>query len=162
MPTTWDDSLSVGVPELDREHEEIMRRLDALGEAIGAGRAHAVGAELKALQEVVTAHFVEEERWMEAERYPHRASHARAHRTGLEALGRAVQAYQRGGVDFRFLDLVERAARWLDVHLRAADLRMGMYQGIEQLPAPARPLNAPAAPPPGLPLAAGSWTPRRG
>lgn len=138
MPLQWDESLSVGVKELDAQHREILTCLRSLGDAIGGGRRNAVAAGLTALHGMVASHFATEQRWMEAHGYPHRDAHVRAHEIGLESLRLAVQAHGRGGLDERFLELVERAARWLEIHLRAEDLRMGMFQGAqrEQVAAP--------------------------
>ncbi len=127
MPLAWDGSLSVGVEELDANHREINARTKMLGEAIGSGRAEAAAEVLRGLITSLATHHVEEERWMRERSYPRLEAHARAHQLGLETLERAALALAEGCDSPRFLDLMERTARWLDVHLRSEDLRMGMF-----------------------------------
>jgi hemerythrin-like metal-binding protein len=131
MPTTEDYSSSVGVKGFGDPHRQILARLQSLGDAIGAGGRDAVAAELEALQVVVAAHFADEQRRMEEEDHQNREAHGRAHEIGLQAIRRAMQAHDRGGLSYRTLDLVERAARWLDTHLRAEDPRQGVFQALQ-------------------------------
>ncbi len=64
---------------------------------------------------------------MRGQGYPHLETHAHAHQLGLATLERAGQVLAEAGPNQHFLDLVERTARWIDVHLRSEDLRLGMF-----------------------------------
>lgn len=128
MPLAWDRSLSVGVEEFDAHHREVNARTKMLGEAIGSGQRAAAAEILQGLITTLAAHHHEEERWMRTRNYPRLAAHLRAHQLGMETLERAARALADGCDNPRFLDLVERTARWIDVHLRSEDLRMGRFQ----------------------------------
>lgn len=132
MPLAWDKSLSVGVAELDAQHREIIARLKMLGEAIGSERREAAAETLRGLIACLVFHFESEERFMRQRSYPHLPAHARAHKLGLEVLERAAKVYAEGGTEGRFLELMERSARWIEVHLRSEDLRLGMFSESER------------------------------
>jgi hemerythrin-like metal-binding protein len=117
----------VGEPRLDAQHREIIVRLRLLGEAIGAEQPEGVAAALADLSAVVREHFADEERYMAELGYAHRATHAEAHAACLKSLDAAVRYHADGGASERFLDVLERVARWLDVHLRSEDLRLSRH-----------------------------------
>jgi hemerythrin len=127
MPTEWDSEYGTGVEDIDAQHREINSRMRWLGEAIGAERTERIGPELGALALLLTAHFRGEERWMRETGYAGLAEHARAHRACADSMDRALRAYEAAGVTPHFLDVIERVARWLDIHLRAEDLRFGRF-----------------------------------
>lgn len=133
MPGPSDEQLEVGVPRIDDERRELQQQLAALSAAIDASRFEAAVRVLRALAASLTAHFGDEERWMRAEGYPDADAHVRAHAAGLECFQAAVAAFERNGVAARFL--VQRAAGWLDLHLRRDDLRFGRYL-VEQRATP--------------------------
>ena len=132
MPLAWEKSLSVGVPELDAQHREIIARLRMLGEAIGLDRRGATAETLRGLLECLALHFEAEERFMREQAHPHLRAHSRAHKLGMETLERAAQLLADDGPTARFLELTERSARWLEVHLRSEDLRLGMFRETQR------------------------------
>jgi hemerythrin len=127
MPLAWDRSMSVGVKEVDAQHRELLGRMRMLGDAIGSGQRAAATEILQELIVSLAAHHAFEEHWMRVRSYPRLTDHVRGHQLGMETLQRAAQALADGCESPRFLDLVERTARWLDVHLRSEDLRMGRF-----------------------------------
>lgn len=135
MPVVWDKSLGVGIPEFDEQHRAIQTRLRLLGDALGAGHADAAREALADVVAALQAHFEREERWMSTHAYPHQGSHLRAHQLGLATFERAARAFAEDGPGERFLELLERSARWLDIHLRAEDLRMGIFREAATRPA---------------------------
>jgi len=127
MPLVWDSTLSVSVGVLDDQHRETITRLRLLGEALGADQRQAATAAMSELVRCVVHHFETEERFMRSRGYPRLSSHARAHQVGLEALRLAERHLAASGPGERFQELVERSARWLDVHLRSEDLALGNF-----------------------------------
>jgi hemerythrin len=143
MPLSWTKSLSVGVKELDLQHRETITRLRLLGEALGGDRPQAATRAMTDLVRCVSHHFRAEERWMRSHDYPRLASHARAHEVGLEAMAHAQRLLTEDGPSDRFQELLERSARWLDVHLRSEDLTLGNFvrEGGDRPPAVRRRLR---------------------
>jgi hemerythrin len=59
---TWTkEQFATNVSAHDREHQEIFRLLNALGDAVGSGDRAATGKELDALIACVAQHFAAEE-----------------------------------------------------------------------------------------------------
>ncbi|HVO20612.1 MAG TPA: hemerythrin domain-containing protein [Anaeromyxobacter sp.] len=139
MPLAWNETLSVNVDELDQQHREIITRLRLLGDALGADRRQSSTRGMAELVRCVAHHFRAEERFMRSRDYPRLGSHAQAHQVGLEALRSAERLLLASGPGERFRELVERSARWLDVHLRSEDLALGNFvrDGSAPPPAPA-------------------------
>jgi hemerythrin len=127
MTLAWDRSLSMGVDELDDQHREIITRMRVLGDAIGADQREAMVRAASELVRCVSRHFRIEERCMRVRGYPRLSSHAQVHELGLQALSGAVRLCALEGPSERFLEQVERSARWLDVHLRSEDLALGNF-----------------------------------
>ena len=127
MPLAWDSTLSVNVDVLDAQHRETITRLRLLGEALGGDQHQATVRAMADLIRCVDHHFRAEEFFMRSQGYPRLTSHTRAHEVGLEALRSAERHLASSGPGERFQELVERSARWLDVHLRSEDLALGNF-----------------------------------
>jgi hemerythrin len=127
MPLEWDPEYAVGHAGLDAQHSEIIQGLGRLGDAIGSEQAERISVALGELDQLLRTHFADEERWMTAQGYPRRAAHLEGHAACLESLVTAVRLHAEGGASERFVDVIERVARWLDVHLRSEDLRLGRH-----------------------------------
>lgn len=123
MAITWDPTLVLGVPFIDRQHEELFRRLDALIASIRGGRSRdEVAHTLEFLGAYSREHFAAEEALMEEKGYPalpdHRAEHERF---GAEL--RALQAeYGRDGPTASLIIRVNtQLTTWLRTHIYRTD-----------------------------------------
>ncbi len=135
MPDDTNRSQATDGSPLEEERRELERHLALVEQAIASGHRDAALAQLRALAGSLEVHFREEERWMTAQAYPDLLAHTRAHAAGLESLRQAIAEFDRTGAAARFL--VERAASWLDLHLRREDQRLERF--LEERRAPALP-----------------------
>ncbi len=129
MSVTWDPTLVTGVPEIDAQHEELFRRLDALLEAIRGGRSRdEVGRTLTFLEEYARLHFATEEAQMEARGYPGLADH-RAEHEGFRGDLRALEAeFLRDGPSASLIIRVNtHLTGWLRSHIYRTDRAMGRF-----------------------------------
>jgi len=87
----WTGAYSVGVPELDEQHQCLMELMNNFHQAMveGQGRDKLEGV-FAALTEYAAGHFRSEEEWMEGQGYPRLAEHRRQH----EDLFRRLQELQ--------------------------------------------------------------------
>jgi hemerythrin len=132
MQLAWDESLSVGVPEIDRQHQEIVRQLRQLGEdVLGPVTPEELLPKVERLLHCVERHFETEEVWMRARGYPHAASHLASHRLAQELLERAVRRCGGPGAAERVKALLQRMVSWYLIHLRSEDLRLGRYAAAQ-------------------------------
>ena len=91
----WDDSLVVGVTEIDHQHQNLVRMICDLHEAMRSGKGkEQVESILRELEDYAVEHFGYEENLMEQYKYPGYLNHRKEH----EAFVDKVLAF---GKDFR-------------------------------------------------------------
>lgn len=128
MAIHWTPSLSVGVPEIDVQHQELFRRAERLITALRAGDRSEVDSLLGYLTEYVVTHFEAEEALMAATDFPdaesHRAAHARFRRDFAEM---AEEFDRKGATALVALTLHNWLSDWLRRHVSGADLDLGRW-----------------------------------
>jgi hemerythrin-like metal-binding protein len=131
MATTlaWTESFSVGVKGIDRQHQELLARVNALFDAIGSREAGRNVDELVVYMEsYVQRHFLCEEKLMRRHGYPDYAEHLSHHQHFVEELSRIEKMYDRNGLSS---DLVARMAGyitdWLSEHFVGDDRRLAKF-----------------------------------
>jgi hemerythrin len=85
----WDDRLSVGISDIDKQHQQLLELCNKAFRAISKGMTEAEFKEIIAeLRQFVKLHFTTEEELMEKHKYPrrdeHRAEHAKLTQTVKE------------------------------------------------------------------------------
>jgi hemerythrin-like metal-binding protein len=117
------------VPELDREHLELVRQLDELGLAMKKGRGRETLARLLAfLRRHVDKHFRDEEELMVARGYPEYPEHRAQHDLFRSRLAEQEQRFARRPQDRALvLEVHGWVMRWLAEHTISADGRLGDF-----------------------------------
>jgi hemerythrin-like metal-binding protein len=126
MAITWDNSLATGSLKIDRQHQELFRKVNALSDAIKQGKGHGViGALFDFLWQYVVRHFAEEERLMEKLNCPAAAANKQAHAELLstyDGLRRQFDAAGAGpGLVLQVEDLL---SQWLVPHINEIDVQL--------------------------------------
>ena len=129
MTIQWTTAFSVGIAELDSQHQELFRRAGMLIDAMAPrGAGDEARLHLEALQAYAVEHFCVEEAWMRDARFPgyvrHKAEHDRFIED-LHALAREHEARGRGA--FESLRATRWLAQWLDEHVKGTDAEMGRF-----------------------------------
>lgn len=129
MTVAWYPALAVGVREVDEQHQEIFRRVDALIQALMAGRGAKELAPLFGfLGEYVVDHFGAEEALMRVHRYPLRAEHEAEHRRFVEDFTALRSEYDReGATGFLLVKVNNRVSQWLTAHISRTDRELGSF-----------------------------------
>lgn len=129
MTISWYPALAVGVREVDEQHQEIFRRVDALTQALISKRgAEVVGPIFDFLGEYVVEHFGAEESLMRLHRYPQRAEHEAEHRRFVEDYTALRSEWARdGATGFLLVKLNNRVAQWLTSHISRTDRELGSF-----------------------------------
>lgn len=128
MTLQWTNALSVGVAQIDGQHQELFRRAGQLLDALEAGKRAEVVELIDYLHGYATTHFGLEEAWMRETLYPgyvrHKAEHDRfiadlrlLSRDLDDTVPRALAPFQLG----RWL------AQWLKEHVSGTDRELGRY-----------------------------------
>jgi hemerythrin-like metal-binding protein len=131
MATTlaWTEKFSVGVKGIDRQHQELLARVNALFDAIGSREAGRNVDELIVyMQSYVQRHFLCEEKLMRRHGYPEYLQHLSRHQHFVEELARIEKMYDRNGLT---PELMTRMAgyitQWLSDHFMSDDRRLAKF-----------------------------------
>ena len=97
----WNDSLSVGVAEIDDEHRQFIARVNELNKAVVECRDKPTVERLLDLMLMEAAHhFWHEQRLLAQWQYPERAAHAAKHAQLTAQFDRVMKEFERADVSF--------------------------------------------------------------
>ena len=127
MSTEWTPELVVHDEELDRQHAEVFRRLEAAALALAGTRAASERA-VREVVEAVVAHLAAEERLMDEALYPDRARHRAAHELFAADLLRLRDELVANGATANVRDgLLRRVPEWFRFHILANDVPLAAF-----------------------------------
>lgn len=119
----WSDNLSVGVPNMDAQHQVLLDLINDLFAAMKAGKAHCILGEcLAELVDYTANHFACEEKYLASRDYPKLSEHHELH----TALVDKVLAFQRDFASGRAtigIDLMIFLREWLIDHILGEDMQ---------------------------------------
>ncbi len=123
----WDESLSVGTPEIDRHHKEIIDQINGFfGRMMHGEGLDGAPQMIDMLSRSMTDHFRAEETLMSRAGYPGTAQHKIRHQefhSRFDGLKKDVE----GGRPDAANALFEFCAGWLKDHIRAEDMAMAAF-----------------------------------
>ena len=120
----WNQALTIGIPEIDYQHRNLVSMLNALHAAIESGEPQEhLGEILEELDLYVINHFANEERLMERLHYEYLAQHKAEHLRLAESVQEHRNAFNRG--EAKAEDLMQFLVRWLLNHIAGADSHIG-------------------------------------
>lgn len=123
----WDDSLSLGVAELDKDHKKLLLMMSSLLEALLSGQdEEMISLILSNLKEYTLFHFSAEEAFMEKIEYPH----IKIHRAKHVELKNKVKSFQYARFRQENLtpeDYKELISSWLIEHILQFDFKVVKY-----------------------------------
>lgn len=121
----WDDSYSVGIADVDRQHRVLVEMINALDDALATGSGDAqTGEILSDLYAYAQYHFSAEEALMQRAGAP-LAEHCRTHREQHRRFTETIQRLEREKVGSElFRALLEYLVRWLSFHILGSDKEM--------------------------------------
>ncbi|MEK6742559.1 MAG: bacteriohemerythrin [Nitrospirota bacterium] len=128
-----DQGLTIGIEEIDRQHEELLERMDHLRDAMRRGQSSdAVRNTLKFLEQYAVEHFDTEVKYMLRYNYPGILLHKAEHETFLKDLAALKEKFttlQAQGESTTFLgvDIVRKLNDWFTDHIATVDNRMGVF-----------------------------------
>lgn len=123
----WDDSMRVGVTDIDLQHQELVRLIGSLNSAMADGSSHRVMQEtLSRLVDYTRTHFATEERLLERYGYAEIALHKAQH----EEFVAKVEDFSRGFEEERLflsLEVMDFLSDWLRGHIMGSDQRYASF-----------------------------------
>jgi hemerythrin len=128
MPVTWHPSLASGNADIDEQHQEIIRRLADLVEALESGRRNEIGNTFTFLGDYVAEHFAAEELAMERTAYPGRNVHVAAHARFVREYAELRRLYEAAGPSFAIaVKTATWIQDWLKAHVYGADRALARH-----------------------------------
>lgn len=117
----WREQFTIGLPEVDHEHRELIAAINALHARLGLGSSVAeITGALGDIHSSIAAHFALEERSMAQLGYPALAAHKADHERLLDEILDIMDDVQLPY--WNAMDrLGERLAEWFGVHFRTHD-----------------------------------------
>lgn len=116
----WSDQLSLGIPEIDHQHQGLLDVINELWDVIVArADVERVRRILEKLEQYTYAHFTAEEALMRVEDYPKFREHRSEHKDFINHVASA-KAKLAGG-EFLGLDLLRYLTDWLVRHIQGGD-----------------------------------------
>jgi len=123
----WTDKFSVGVRQLDKQHQKLFFLINGMYESMSKGEGKkAVERVIENLLEYTQTHFAEEEGLMEKHGYPEYPSHRQEH---LELIARVMQ-FQKDFLDgnaFLSVQILNFLRDWLSNHIMKTDMKYSAF-----------------------------------
>jgi len=119
----WTKDLSVGIDELDLQHQKFIDRINSFEQFSRVGKAqYKVGEMLDFLMEYAKKHFLDEEQYMAKHSYPDLEAHAREHVYFVNRLVEfRVDFEEQGGTPEMASDIAGFTGKWLFNHIITQD-----------------------------------------
>lgn len=129
MEIQWTQDLSVGVAEVDQQHQELFNRINTLLIACkqGKGRDHLTEI-IDFLGEYTVKHFETEKKLMSDHDYPEMDSHIAQHEIFIENFSMLKQKLEQDGPGGHIVIETNRVViTWLNSHIRNVDQNLGAF-----------------------------------
>ena len=129
MPAPLEPDLLLGIPEIDKQHEEFLSRLDSLMQAIRAGSSRdELAHTLAFLRGYAALHLASEEALMERVGFPAMAAHQQEHATFIRELGAIEGEFRRNGpTPGLVLRVNAEVSGWMREHIQRADRELATF-----------------------------------
>lgn len=129
MAIQWDQSLSVGIDEIDNQHKELFNRVNALLDACNQGKGkQVVGEIIDFLGDYVVTHFGAEERYMQQYNYPDYDAHKAMHDSFIDSFGQLKKKFESEGPGIQLVLQTNRTVvDWLIKHIGNTDKALGAF-----------------------------------
>lgn len=124
---TWNPALSIGIPEVDAQHQALFEAFQRLHEAIRAGHGSTeVEATMTFLQGYAERHFSDEEALMRIWSFPGRDRHALLHADFAQRIELLANRLEEGA-PMMSLTLLHVLREWLADHIQVEDMTLGAW-----------------------------------
>lgn len=124
----WNESLSVGIPEIDAEHQHFIRLINELNEAIiGRMDLEEIKSRMRSVLNDAAAHFAHEEALLNEWSYPEAGEHAQKHAQVTQALHEIMGGFERARAEFDWIEAGLKVKQALIEHILAEDMKYRDY-----------------------------------
>lgn len=130
----WNESLSVHVAEMDRQHQKLIDLINELNDAMGKGKGkEAVGKTITGLIDYTRTHFAAEEKLFGQYGYPDADSQKNMHRKFIDKVVDFKKQIDSGRIGLSIV-VIDFLSDWLKNHIQIEDRKYGPFlngQGVK-------------------------------
>jgi hemerythrin len=124
----WNEKLSMGIPEIDAEHQNFILLVNKLNEAIvGRKDVEQIKYCMQSILIDAAKHFAHEEALFKQWGYPGTEEHAKKHAQVVLAMNNIMEHFERGGVDYEWIEAGLKVKEALINHLLHEDMKYRDY-----------------------------------
>jgi hemerythrin len=117
----WNDSLSVNVAEVDKQHQKLVQMINDLHEAMRQGKGNAVlGPLVNGLIDYTGTHFKTEERYFARFAYPETEAHKKLHADFVAKVADFQKKFAANATGLS-VDVMSFLSNWLQGHIKGED-----------------------------------------
>ena len=125
----WRKEFEVGIPDVDHEHQELIKLINDLHDAIsGENATISVMDFLGEIYSHVSAHFALEEKIMRTHKYDQYVDHKADHERLLDELRDIMDDYEESAY-FSDEEFATHVERWFTEHFKTKDARLHKHLG---------------------------------
>lgn len=126
----WKDEYSLGIPEVDYEHRELITLInDLLLQLPGNGTSTGITDLLGEIYARIALHFALEEKIMRNQNYDQLVQHKADHDRLLNEIRDVMDEYENS-VNIDTENFAARLDRWFSEHFRTMDARFHRHLGV--------------------------------
>jgi len=120
----WKDEFNTGIPEIDRQHRELFKKMDQLSLGIYGGKSREHLKEMmQFLDDYVESHFAAEEELLMSANYPDYGKHREQHSRFRLIFASFLSDFEKKGGDSYLAIRLEKEIRsWWETHILHMDL----------------------------------------
>ena len=123
----WSNALSVGVREIDGQHQRLVKLINDLDEAMRVGKGkEMLGKIVSELAGYAQVHFSTEEKYFDQFGYPEAPEHKQEHRRFIEKVSRFKAEFDAGRLGLT-IEIMSFLGDWLKGHILGKDKRYSAF-----------------------------------
>ncbi len=122
----WDNTLDVGVVEMNEQHQHLIRLMDTLYQKnVSSGSKAELLVAIDNLVGFVVIHFRDEENYMASIQFPSLEVHKQIHKHLIEDLSRLIEQFRHSDMQQLSNEFIMFLKFWLSTHIRGIDAKYG-------------------------------------
>ncbi len=130
----WDESFSVKIADIDKQHQKLFTMVNELDAAQRQGKGKdLVGKIIDGLINYVAEHFKHEESYFDRYNYPNTKAHKQKHQEFVNKVLEFRTGFEKNRLGLS-MDLMKFLGDWLNEHIKGSDLEYAPFlrqQGLK-------------------------------
>lgn len=124
---TWNDTLSVNVAEIDRQHQKLIAIINELNDAMKVGKGREILGEIVTnLVNYTDTHFKTEEAYFEKFGYPNTADHKKEHTAFVQKVADFKEGFEQKRLSVS-VEVMTFLSDWLRNHIMGTDKQYSRF-----------------------------------